>query len=169
MPSNGPKNTLHELYKDLLKDLYSAENQVKKALPKMAKKAQNPQLKQYFEEHLMQTERQVQRLEQVFQELEGTPKGKKCVGMEGLIAEGEEVMKEGFEGETLDAALIMAAQKVEHYEIASYGTARTFAHTLGFKNAANLLQQTMEEEAQTNEKLTRLAESGVNQQSARGK
>ncbi len=163
------KNHLEGLYVDMLKDLYSAEHQIIKALPKMAKKAHSPELKQYFEEHLAQTEQQAQRIEQVFNNLEGSPKGKKCVGMEGLIAEGEEVMKEGFQGEVLDAALIAAAQKVEHYEIAGYGTARTFANTLGYTEAAKLLQQTLEEESQTNEKLTRLAESGVNRMAAQGK
>ncbi|MFM8322234.1 MAG: ferritin-like domain-containing protein [Chloroflexota bacterium] len=160
------KDHLQGLYIDLLKDLYSAENQMKKALPKMAKKAQSPELKRHFEEHLIQTEQQVQRIEQVFTELQGSPKGKKCVGMEGLIQEGEEAMSEGFEGEVLDAALIAAAQKVEHYEIAGYGTARTFANTLGYKNAARLLQQTLEEESQTNEKLTQLAESSINPRAA---
>lgn len=164
-----PKSTLEELYKDMLKDLYSAEGQIKKALPKMAKKANNPKLKQYFEEHLTQTERQIERIEQVFKDLEGSPRGKKCVGMEGLVAEGDEIMSEGFEGETLDAGLIAAAQKVEHYEISSYGTARTFARTLGFNDAAKLLQQTLDEESQTNEKLTQLAESYVNKMSAQGK
>lgn len=161
------KNHLEGLYIDLLKDLYSAENQIMKALPKMSKKAQNPELKRHFDEHLVQTERQVQRIEQVFANLEGSPKGKKCVGMEGLIAEGEEVMKEGFDQDVLDAALIMAAQKVEHYEIAGYGTARTYANTLGHTDAAKLLQQTLEEEAQTNEKLTRLAETIVNPRATR--
>lgn len=164
-----PKSTLEELYKDMLKDLYSAESQVKKALPKMAKKAHDPKLKQYFEQHLEQTEQQITRLEQVFSSLDVSPRGKKCVGMEGLVAEGDEIMGEGFEGETLDAGLIAAAQKVEHYEISSYGTARTFAQTLGFKEAARLLQQTLQEESDTNEKLTRLAESYVNVMSARGK
>lgn len=162
------ENHLEGLYIDMLKDLYSAEHQIMKALPKLAKKANSPTLKKYFEEHLAQTEQQAQRIEQVFEGLSGSPRGKKCVGMEGIIAEGEEVIKEGFEGETLDAALIAAAQKVEHYEIASYGAARTFAQTLGYHDAARLLQQTLDEESQTNEKLTRLAESGVNRASARG-
>jgi ferritin-like metal-binding protein YciE len=147
---------------DLLKDLYSAEKQLVKALPKMAKNAQASDLQKAFQEHLKQTEKQVDRIERIFTELDGSPRGKKCVGMEGLIEEGNEVMKEDAEPEVMDAALIAAAQKVEHYEIASYGTARAWAQHLGYDNAARLLQETLEEESMANELLTRIAESHVN-------
>ena len=154
--------TLEDLYEDLLKDLYSAEKQLVKALPKMAKNADSPDLQKAFQEHLGQTERQVERIERIFSKLEGSPRGKKCVGMEGLIAEGEELLKEDVEPNVLDAGLIAAAQKVEHYEIASYGTARAWAEKLGYEDHANLLQQTLDEEAMANEKLTDLAESFIN-------
>jgi ferritin-like metal-binding protein YciE len=155
---------LEDLYIDLLKDLYSAETQLEKALPKMSKAAQSSNLRRGFDEHLRQTQGQVKRLEKIFSELGRGPRGKKCVGMEGLIKEGDEVMKENMDADVMDAALIAAAQKVEHYEIASYGTARTYAHALGYQGAANLLQQTLNEESATNEKLTKLAEQGINQE-----
>jgi ferritin-like metal-binding protein YciE len=160
---------LEDLLVDQLKDLYSAEKQLVKALPKMAKAAHSKDLKKGFEEHLEQTKKQAERIEQIFesQGLNGSPKGKKCIGMEGLIKEGEEVMKEDMEADVLDAGLIAAAQKVEHYEIASYGTARTYAQTLGYNQAARMLQQTLDEEARTNEKLTALAESHINPDAAR--
>lgn len=154
--------TLEDLYTDMLKDLYSAEKQLVKALPKMAKNAQSPDLQRAFQEHLKQTEGQVERIEHIFSELGGSPRGKKCVGMEGLIEEGNELLQEDAEPDVLDAGLIAAAQKVEHYEIASYGTARTWAKRLGYENAARLLQETLEEESMANEKLTRIAESHVN-------
>jgi len=154
--------TLEDLYMDLLKDLYSAEKQLVKALPKMAKAAAAQDLQRAFTEHLSQTERQVERIERIFSELEGSPRGKKCVGMEGLIEEGNELMKEDAEPQVLDAGLIAAAQKVEHYEIASYGTVRAWAERLGHHDAAQLLHQTLEEESMANEKLTRIAESHVN-------
>lgn len=154
--------TLDDMYMDLLKDLYSAEKQLVKALPKMAKSAQASDLQRAFQEHLKQTEGQVERIERIFKDLEGSPRGKKCVGMEGLIEEGSEVMKEDAEPEVMDAGLIAAAQKVEHYEIAGYGTARAWAHQLGYHDAAKLLEQTLEEESLANEKLTRIAESHVN-------
>jgi ferritin-like metal-binding protein YciE len=154
--------TLEDLYEDLLKDLYSAEKQLVKALPKMAKNADSRDLKKAFEEHLGQTEQHVERIEQIFSDLEGSPRGKKCVGMEGLIEEGNELLKEDVEPDVLDAGLIAAAQKVEHYEIASYGTARAWAEKMGHNDAARLLQQTLEEEATANEKLTELAESYIN-------
>ena len=154
--------TLEDLYTDLLKDLYSAEKQLVKALPKMAKNAQSPDLQKAFQEHLRQTEGQVERIERIFQELEGSPRGKKCVGMEGLIEEGNELLQEDVEPDVLDAGLIAAAQKVEHYEIAGYGTARAWAQRLGYDKAARLLQQTLEEESMANEKLTKIAESHVN-------
>jgi ferritin-like metal-binding protein YciE len=155
-------STLEDLYMDLLKDLYSAEKQLVKALPKMAKNAHSPDLQRAFQEHLRQTEGQVERIERIFSEMDGSPRGKKCVGMEGLIEEGNELLKEDVEPDVLDAGLIAAAQKVEHYEIASYGTARAWAQRLGYDQAARLLQETLEEESMANEKLTRMAESHIN-------
>jgi len=155
-------DSLRKLYVEELKDLYSAEKQILQALPKMAKKASNTQLKAAFEEHLRQTEQQVQRLEQIFEALGKSPRGKKCKGMEGLLEEGKEVMQEDMDEETRDAALIAAAQRVEHYEIAGYGTVRTYAQLLGERNAVKLLQQTLDEEGQTDKKLTQLAESSIN-------
>lgn len=155
-------NTLEDLYIDLLKDLYSAEKQLVKALPKLAKNAQSPDLQRAFQEHLNQTEGHVDRIERIFSDLGGLPRGKKCVGMEGLVEEGNELLKEDVEPDVLDAGLIAAAQKVEHYEIASYGTARTWAQRLGYDHAARILQETLEEESMANEKLTRIAESHVN-------
>jgi ferritin-like metal-binding protein YciE len=150
---------LKELYVDELKDIYSAENQLVKALPKMAKAASSAELRQGFEEHLEQTKGHVQRLEQIFELLEESPKGKKCVGMEGLVKEGSEAMDEDYEGALMDAALIGAAQRVEHYEIAAYGTARAFAEELGESEHVSLLGETLKEEEETDEKLTVLSES----------
>jgi ferritin-like metal-binding protein YciE len=155
-------NPLEELLQDELKDLYSAENQIIKALPKMAKAATSPELRRAFERHLEETRRQVERLDQIGEELEMKMTGKKCKGMEGLIAEGKELMEEDLEADALDAGLIGAAQKVEHYEIAAYGTARTHAEMLGYRRIAKLLQQTLNEEGMTDKKLTQLAESVVN-------
>jgi ferritin-like metal-binding protein YciE len=155
-------NPLDELLQDELKDLYSAENQIIKALPKMAKAASSPELRRAFERHLEETRRQVERLDQIGEELEIKMTGKKCKGMEGLLAEGRELMEEEFEEGTLDAGLIGAAQKVEHYEIAAYGTARTHAEMLGYRRIAKLLQQTLNEEGATDKKLSQLAESVVN-------
>jgi ferritin-like metal-binding protein YciE len=152
---------LEELLVDELKDLYSAENQIIKALPKMAKATTSPELKRAFERHLEETRRQVDRLEQIGEQLEFKLSGKKCKGMEGLIEEGKELMGE-LEGEALDAGLIGAAQKVEHYEIAAYGTARAHAEMLGYNKVARLLQQTLNEEGNTDKKLTQLAENIVN-------
>jgi ferritin-like metal-binding protein YciE len=149
---------LRELYIDELKDIYNAESQLVKALPKMAKAATSQELRQGFEEHLEQTKGHVQRLEQIFQKLEESPKGKKCKGMEGLVEEGSEVMGEDFEGSLMDAALIGAAQRVEHYEIAAYGTVCAFAEELGEGEHAALLKETLEEEKETDEKLTKLSE-----------
>jgi ferritin-like metal-binding protein YciE len=148
---------LKELYIDELKDLYNAENQLVKALPKMARAASSDELRRGFEEHLEQTKGHVKRLEKLFQALGESPKGKKCKGMEGLIEEGSEVMEEGYEGGVMDAALIGAAQRVEHYEIAGYGSVRGMAETLGESNHASLLEQTLEEEKETDEKLSELA------------
>jgi ferritin-like metal-binding protein YciE len=155
-------STLEDLYTDLLKDLYSAEKQLVKALPKMVRAAQASDLQKAFQNHLSQTEGQVERLEQIFSDLEASPRGKKCVGMEGLIEEGSEIMQEDAEPDVMDAGLIAAAQKVEHYEIASYGTARTWAQQLGYDKAARLLQETLDEEGEANKKLTAIAESHVN-------
>jgi len=152
------EGSLRQLYVDELKDLYNAETQLVKALPKMAKASSNAQLRQGFEEHLRQTSEHVSRLEQIFEMLEEKPTGKKCVGMEGLVKEGAEVMKEKYEDEVMDAAIIGAAQRVEHYEIAGYGTVREFAKLLGEDEHVSLLEQTLEEEKQTDEKLTQLAE-----------
>jgi ferritin-like metal-binding protein YciE len=155
-------SSLEDLFMDMLKDLYSAEKQLVKALPKMAKAAQSSDLQKAFKDHLSQTEVQVDRLERIFSDLEGSPRGKKCVGMEGLIEEGNEIMKEKMDPDVMDAGLIAAAQKVEHYEIASYGTARAWAQQLGYDKAASLLQDTLDEEGEANKKLTEIAESHVN-------
>jgi ferritin-like metal-binding protein YciE len=155
-------NTLEDLYIDLLKDLYSAEKQLVKALPKLAKNAQSPDLQKAFQEHLKQTEGQVERIERIFSDLGGSPRGKKCVGMEGIIEECNELLKEDVEPDVLDAGLIAAAQRAEHYEIAGYGAARTWARRLGYHDVSQLLQQTLEEESMANEKLTQIAESHVN-------
>lgn len=149
---------LKALYIDELKDLYSAENQLVKALPKMAKGAASEDLRKGFEEHLEQTKGHVQRLEQIFDSLGESPKGKKCKGMEGLIEEGSEVLKDRYEDSVLDAALIGAAQRVEHYEIAGYGTVRAIAEELGENEHVSLLTETLEEEKETDEKLTQLAQ-----------
>ena len=154
-------DTLDELYTDLLKDLYSAEKQLVKTLPKMAKAAQSSDLQRAFNEHLSQTERHVERIEKIFTDLDGSPRGKKCVGMEGLVKEGDEILKETDKG-AMDAGLIAAAQKVEHYEMAGYGTARTWAQMMGHSKAARILQETLDEESQANEKLTKIAESHAN-------
>jgi ferritin-like metal-binding protein YciE len=160
------QNGFHKLFIEELKDLYSAESQLTKALPKMAKSASSEELRRAFEQHLQETQGHIQRLEQIFQELERSPRGKKCKGMEGLIEEGSEMLKEKdkYEPEVLDAGLIAAAQRVEHYEIAAYGTARTFAQQMGHQNAVKLLQQTLDEEYATDKKLTALAERRINQE-----
>ena len=147
---------LNELFIDELKDIYSAENQLIKALPKMAKAATSDDLRAGFEEHLQQTKEHARRIEEICTELGEKPTGKKCGGMEGLIGEGKEMMDE-FEDDVLDAALISAAQRVEHYEIAAYGTVRTYAELLGHDRAVELLEQTLEEEKETDQKLTELA------------
>jgi ferritin-like metal-binding protein YciE len=155
-------DTLKDLYIDELKDLYSAEKQLVKALPKMAKAAKDPELQQAFRTHLKETTQHAQRLEQICQELGVSPRGKKCVGMEGLIEEGNELIKEDPDPDVLDAGLIAKAQHVEHYEMAGYGTVRTYARTLGFESQADLLQQTLDEEGKTDHLLTELAETGIN-------
>ena len=151
------KSSLEQLYVDELKDLFSAEKQLTKALPKMAKAASSEDLKNGFEEHLEQTKGHVQRLEEIFTMLNEKAGGKKCVGMEGIIQEGAEVMAEAYEGALMDAALISAAQRVEHYEIAAYGTVCAYAELLGESDHAALLRQTLDEEKETDEKLTELS------------
>jgi ferritin-like metal-binding protein YciE len=160
-------DTLQKLYTDELRDLYNAENQLLKALPKMAKAASSEDLKEAFEKHLEQTKGHVERLEQVFEELDEKPKGKTCRAMKGLIEEGSEILEQDGEESVRDAGIIVAAQKVEHYEIAGYGSARTFAHLLGQNKAADLLQTTLDEESETNEILNKLAESVVNPEALR--
>jgi ferritin-like metal-binding protein YciE len=152
------KNSLRGLYVDELRDLYSAEKQLTKALPKMAKTATSEELCDGFTEHLEQTRGHVERLEQIFEALGERSGGKKCAGMEGLIEEGSEVISDDFEGAVMDAALIGAAQRVEHYEIAAYGTVCAFAELLGETKHLELLQQTLDEEKQTDEKLTELSQ-----------
>jgi ferritin-like metal-binding protein YciE len=161
------KDSLRQLYINELKDLYNAETQLVKALPKMAKASSNAELRQGFEEHLRQTSEHVSRLEQIFDMLGEKATGKKCLGMDGLVKEGAEVLSEDYEGAVMDAAIIGAAQRVEHYEIAAYGTVRTFAEILGENEHISLLEQTLEEEKQTDEKLTQLAEE-INSQAAQG-
>jgi ferritin-like metal-binding protein YciE len=151
------ENSLKELYIDELRDLHNAENQLVKALPKMAKASSSDELREGFEEHLEQTRGHVERLEQIFERLNEKPRGKKCLGMEGLVREGAEIMGEDFEDEAMDAAIISAAQRVEHYEIAAYGTVRDFAQILGYDEDASLLQETLDEEKETDRKLTELA------------
>jgi ferritin-like metal-binding protein YciE len=161
------KDSLRRLYVNELKDLYNAETQLVKALPKMAKASSNAELRQGFEEHLRQTSEHVSRLEQIFDMLGEKATGKKCLGMEGLVKEGAETMAEDYEGAVMDAAIIGAAQRVEHYEIAGYGTVRTFAELLAENEHVSLLEQTLEEEKQTDEKLTQMAEQ-INSRAGEG-
>lgn len=153
-----PVDNLEQLFINELKDLYSAEKQITKALPKMAKAAQSEDLRAAFQEHLEQTKGHIERLDEIFEQLGKTSRGKTCHGMQGIIEEGQEAMQEMEKGEVRDAALISAAQRVEHYEIAAYGTVRTYANLLGQKDAVKLLEQTLEEEKETDEKLTGIAE-----------
>ena len=155
-------DTLQKLYTDELRDLYNAENQLLKALPKMAKGASSEELKEAIDKHLEQTKGHVQRLEQVFEQLGEKAKGKTCRAMKGLIEEGSEILEEDGDDSVIDAGIIVAAQKVEHYEIASYGSVRTFANLLGQNEAAELLQATLDEESEANELLNKLAETVVN-------
>lgn len=154
-------NTLHNLYVDQLKDLYSAEKQLVKALPKMAEAASNSQLREAFQSHLEETRGHVERIEHIFDSLDDTPGGEKCKGMEGLIEEGSEVLEKRGKAEIKDTALIAAAQRVEHYEMAGYGAARALAQHLGYSDAAELLQQTLDEEGQADKKLTSIAEGAM--------
>jgi ferritin-like metal-binding protein YciE len=160
------KTSLSDLYVDELRDLYSAETQIVKALPKMAKAACSNELRQAFEEHLRQTSEHVSRLEQIFDELEEKPTGRKCAGMEGLIKEGSEVMREGYSDNILNAALIGAAQRVEHYQIAAYGTARAYAQLMEENGHASLLGETLQEEERTDKRLTELSRQ-INDQALR--
>src|ERR1700726_1112160 len=160
-------NTLKDLYIHEMKDLFSAEQQLVKALPKMAKAASNKELASGFQEHLQQTKGHAQRLEQILSSHNATTRGPKCKGMEGIVAEGAEMIEEEADEEVKDAGLIAAAQRVEHYEIAGYGTARTYAELLSDKEGANLLQMTLEEERATDQKLTKLAKSAINVAAAR--
>jgi ferritin-like metal-binding protein YciE len=154
--------TLHDLYVEEIKDLYSAETQILKAMPRMIKAATHPQLKKAFTKHERQTREQVKRLERICKELGEKPTGKKCHGMEGLLEEGKDLIKEKPEKEVLDAGLISAAQHVEHYEIAGYGTCRTWAQLLGYTRQVQLLQATLDEEKQTDLDLTMIAEGAIN-------
>jgi ferritin-like metal-binding protein YciE len=158
--------SMQDLYVSELKDLYSAETQLLKALPKMAKAASSDTLREAIEEHIQVTEKQKQRIEQIAEEMDFKPGGRKCKAMEGLIHEGEEALQADSEPAVQDAAIIAAAQRIEHYEIAAYGTARTIARTLGYDNAAQLLQQTLDEESSTDQVLTDIAETQVNPQAA---
>jgi len=155
-------SSLQDLMVDQLKDLYNAESQLIKALPKMAKAATNPKLKQAFTTHLEQTKGHVERLDKVFESLGQSAKGKTCKAMKGLIEEGKEMMEEDAEPEVMDAGLIAAAQRIEHYEMAGYGCVRTYADMLGNKQAAKLLQQTLDEEGKTDKLLTDLAVKVIN-------
>jgi ferritin-like metal-binding protein YciE len=158
-----PIASLHDLMLHELKDVYSAERQLVQALPSMASKATSDELREAFETHLAQTEEQVERLKQVFELLGVAARSQKCKGMEGLIAEGKSLAEEDIEDEVLDAGLIAAAQRVEHYEIAAYGTLVEYAGALGLDEVRELLESTLEEEKQTDQLLTQLAEGGINQ------
>ena len=164
----GMNNALHELFLEELADIHSAEQQLTKALPKMAKAAESEELRRAFEEHLEQTEEQISRLDQVFESLGEKMKRKTCKAMQGLIEEGTEVMQEHKGNPAIDAALIAAAQKVEHYEIATYGTLCTWADQMGHQDALDLLKQTIEEEETTDERLTELAETIANERAEQG-
>jgi ferritin-like metal-binding protein YciE len=155
-------NSLKDLYVEQLRDLYSAETQILKALPDMMERASHPELRSGFEMHRDQTQQQVQRLEQIFSDLGENPQGHHCDGMEGLLKEGREMLQEQGDSGVIDAGIIASAQRVEHYEIAGYGTVRSFAERLGMDEHARLLQQTLDEEGETDKKLTRIAEQVVN-------
>ncbi len=162
-------NSLHDLFISELKDLYSAEKQIVRALPKMAKAASSSELQDAFQEHLQQSKGHIDRLDKIFDMLQVSSRNKKCKGIEGIIGEGEELISKGKKNsnpDALDAGIVAAAQKVEHYEIAGYGTVRTYASMLGHDKAANLLQQTLDEEKETDQKLTQLAETMINVEAA---
>jgi ferritin-like metal-binding protein YciE len=155
--------SMQDLFLNELKDVYNAEKQILRALPRMAKAADAPALQQAFNKHLRETEGHVKRLERIFKSLGEAARGKKCKGMEGLIEEGKEILEEEGSPEVIDAALISAAQRVEHYEMAVYGCLRTYAQLLGYDEADRLLQQTLQEEEATDKALTALGEGGINQ------
>jgi ferritin-like metal-binding protein YciE len=159
-------DSLESLFIEELRDIYNGEKQIIKALPKMAKAAGSPELKQAFTKHLKETEGQVQRLERIFQDLGQAVRGKQCKGLEGILEEGKEILEKESDESMLDAALIAAAQKVEHYEMASYGCLRTYAQLLGRTQAVKLLEQTLAEEEAADKKLTQLGESGINEAAA---
>jgi ferritin-like metal-binding protein YciE len=158
--------TLHDAFLDELRDTYDAEKQLTKALPKLAKAATSPDLRAAFEEHLEQTRGQIERLEQVFESLEEKVRGKHCDGIAGIIEEGKSIMEEAFDDTTMDACLIAAGQRAEHYEMAAYGTLVAWARGMGHTEAATLLQETLDEEKAADKKLTSLAEGGINQDAA---
>ena len=158
--------TLHDAFIDELRDTYDAERQLTKALPKLAKAATSPKLRDAFETHLEETQGQIERLEQVFESLDEKARGKHCDGIEGIIEEGKSIMEEDFDDTTMDACLIAAGQRAEHYEMAAYGTLVAWARAMGHTEAANLLQQTLDEEKAADKKLSGLAEGGINQTAA---
>jgi ferritin-like metal-binding protein YciE len=159
-------DSLETLFIEELKDIYNAETQLTKALPRLAKAAESPELQQAFNNHLKETEGHVLRLQRIFKELGEDPKGKRCKGMQGLLEEGKEIMEKPGEPAVIDAALIAGAQRVEHYEIAAYGCLRTYAQLLGLNEAVRLLQQTLAEEEAADKKLTEIGETSVNNQAA---
>jgi ferritin-like metal-binding protein YciE len=154
-------NNLKDLFVEQLRDLYDAEHQISRALPKMANAASSTELKEAFNMHLDQTRTQIQRLERIFSDLGMAPQGESCEAMQGIIKEGDQVINAQGDPNVKDAALITAAQRVEHYEIAGYGSVRTYAKELGYSDAADLLQKTLDEEGTTDSKLTKLAEGGL--------
>jgi ferritin-like metal-binding protein YciE len=158
--------TLHDAFIDELRDTYDAERQLTKALTKLAKAASNPKLRQAFEAHLEETQEQIERLEQVFESLDERVRGKHCEGIAGIIEEGKSIMEEDFDETTMDACLIAAGQRAEHYEMAAYGTLVAWARAMGHTEAAKLLQQTLDEEKAADKKLSSLAEGGINQGAA---
>ncbi len=160
--------SLNDLFVDELRDLYNAENQLVKALPKMAEAASSPDLRNALQEHLNQTKNQIQRLDKVFQTLDVSERGKDCPGMKGIIQEGQELLKENASPTVKDAGIITAAQKTEHYEIAGYGSVCTFADQLGYREQAELLKQNLSEEKKADELLTKIAERHINKEAKRG-
>ncbi|GGH31518.1 YciE/YciF family protein [Alsobacter metallidurans] len=166
MATTAKQKTLNDLFLETLKDIYYAEKQILRNLPKMMKAAKTPELKQAFERHRDETEGQVERLEQIFEQLGKPARGKTCQAIIGIVEESQEVIEEFKESEALDAGLLAAAQAVEHYEISRYGTLKTWAGQLGMKDAVKLLDQTLQEEKKTDELLSKLAEQQVNQKAA---
>jgi len=158
--------TLHDAFIDELRDTYDAERQLTKALAKLAKAAAAPPLREAFESHLVETQGQIERLEQVFESLDEKVRGKHCDGIAGIIEEGKSIMEEDFDDDTMDACLIAAGQRAEHYEMAAYGTLVAWARAMGHNEAADLLQETLDEEKAADEKLSSLAEGGINQNAA---